>query len=105
LLNKNKKIFIASNAPEDEVRKIVSERKLRKYFLAVKGAPLSKNESVGQILQGYNLHASDCVLFGDTESDGQVAESFEIDFVPINYFDKSRGYANFTELMESQVYV
>ncbi|MBI5077327.1 HAD family hydrolase [Candidatus Falkowbacteria bacterium] len=98
----DKKIFIVSSAPEEEIKKVILKKQLKKHFCGIKGAPLSKHENINQIRDKYNFDAAACVFFGDAAEDQRAAESHNIKFVPINYFDKSCGYPDFRALIDAQ---
>lgn len=102
LKKNNKKMFIISATPEEEIKRIVAGRKLNKYFIDIKGAPISKKKNLKKIIKLYKINAVESVYFGDAEEDLNTASSCSITFVPINYFNNnnSKGYKNFAELME-----
>jgi phosphoglycolate phosphatase-like HAD superfamily hydrolase len=66
-------LYVASATPEGEIREIVSERGLDRFFAAVYGSPASKAEILRRIL-AENEYASDEVVFvGDALSDYNAA--------------------------------
>lgn len=75
--------FVISASPEKEIREIVKRRELHKYFKEVLGAPTSKNKNLKNILIKYNLKPSECLFFGDAESDYRAAKRSGVNFLAI----------------------
>jgi HAD superfamily hydrolase (TIGR01549 family) len=73
--------FIASGVPEEELRGIIDQRRLGKYFREVHGTPKLKDEIIADILNRYSLKAGEVVYVGDAESDRAAAEKAGIPFV------------------------
>lgn len=98
LFKREKKLFIVSGSPEEELRRLVRERGIEKFWTEIKGAPTAKHEHVEKILQQYQLNQTDCVLFGDAEEDRVAADINSILFVPVNFYNGREGYKNFSIL-------
>jgi len=101
------KAFLVSASPIEELKKILSYKKLDKYFVEVFGAPQKKDEIICQIISAQNVLVSDCVMFGDAENDYMSAKKNGIDFIAINpmnieYFQRMRIpiFNNFKEYMD-----
>ena len=99
--------FVVSATPEVEIREIVRRRGLRKFFLDVLGAPLSKQENIERLLEDHNLAPERCMFFGDAESDYLAAMECGVHFIGILPDEKSsllrvasqiEWYKNFSEL-------
>ena len=102
LKNSNKRMFIISATPEDEIKDIVLKRNLHHYFIDVKGAPRAKKENIAQLIRTYSIDISKCVYFGDSKQDFEAASLLNIFFVPINYRGDKKGYKDFGELIDGQ---
>lgn len=96
---KNKKLFVISATPENEIKEIVKQKNLTQYFTDIKGSPLKKDKNLKFLIDTYNLKISECIYFGDSEQDLNAAVSLNITFVPINYHDGTKGYSNFFNLV------
>ena len=75
--------FINSATPEPELREIVKRRGLEHYFTDMKGAPSSKDDNLGDILEQYQLNPRHCLFFGDAISDYEAAIAHNVGFVGI----------------------
>ncbi|NQV00060.1 MAG: HAD family hydrolase, partial [Parcubacteria group bacterium] len=96
---KNKNIFLVSATPQEEIRRIIKARQLNEYFQGVKGSPTSKKDNMKCFIEEHKLDILNCIYFGDAKEDFDAAASLQIDFIAINYFNKTMGYKNFTDLM------
>lgn len=74
---KNKKLFVASGSPEDELREVFKSRGLDKYFIDIFGSPTKKSEIVKNIV----FQNNNAVMIGDAMSDMQAAKENKIDFI------------------------
>ncbi len=100
-LRQEKKMFVVSATPQKEIRKIVEGKGLSKYFQDVVGSPAKKDESVGYLIRKYGLKPERSLYFGDSAGDLKASQKYKIKFVPINYFDGSKGFKDFREFMSS----
>lgn len=75
------KCFIASGAPEAELRPLVAQRGLSEFFDEVHGAPTSKPEILQGLLRQHALDPSEVLSIGDALSDLEAAQSVRIPFV------------------------
>lgn len=74
-------IFVASGTPDEELRAIVENRGLDKYFKAVYGTPATKKEIIEKILAEESMEKSEVVFVGDSETDYQGAKDASVPFV------------------------
>ena len=79
--SKRMKFFIASGAPEGELRFIVKERGLSCFFKGVYGAPTLKPEIIKRILDKEDIEQQDALFVGDELSDYRDAKKARIPFV------------------------
>ncbi|OHC75467.1 MAG: hypothetical protein A3G18_07755 [Rhodospirillales bacterium RIFCSPLOWO2_12_FULL_58_28] len=77
----NLSLFIASGAPEDEVRRIVERRGMAPYLVAVFGSPESKAEIVRGILAEHGFAPGKVLFVGDAMADYNAARTTGVDFV------------------------
>lgn len=75
--------FVVSGTPEEEVRHIVKERQLSRYFLEVYGSPRKKVEIITDILVRKGYDASKCVFLGDALTDYEAARESGVHFIGI----------------------
>ncbi|MAF42800.1 MAG: haloacid dehalogenase [Parcubacteria group bacterium] len=74
-------LFIVSGTPDDEIKSIIKERNLGKYFKEVLGSPLKKKALNFKILKEYNLNPKDVVFVGDSIDDYDGAKGAGIRFI------------------------
>ena len=101
LKREKKEIFVISATPEDEIKKIIIKRNLDRYFIDIKGSPMSKKGNLKCLVEIHRLDPSECIYFGDSEQDLDAASSLKITFIPINFHDKNIGYSDFEALMST----
>ncbi len=75
------KIFISTGTPTEEIKIILKERNINKYFLEVFGSPSSKSSHVKKIKEKYTLESNEIIFFGDSNSDSFAAITHDIPFV------------------------
>lgn len=75
--------FICSGTPNEEMNKIIKEKKLDKYFKDVFGSPLSKEIIINNIINKYKLNPNEVLFFGDAMTDYNAAKDTLIDFIGI----------------------
>ena len=100
LKSESKHLFIISGTPEEEIRLIIMNRGLDVYFEEILGSPGSKNDNLVYLIKKFGINPSLALYFGDSQEDQKAACFSEIDFVPINYFEKSTGFKNFKEFLK-----
>ena len=75
--------FIVSATPDDEIKRIATQRGIRDYFREILGSSRSKRENVEFFLKKYNLVPAKCIFFGDAESDYKAATACGVNFIGI----------------------
>lgn len=75
------RFFIASATPEEEMRLIVKDRGLARFFRGVFGSPRTKAEILRAILAGNDLRPAEMVFIGDARSDYLGARDASIPFI------------------------
>ncbi len=101
LKKKNKKCFIISATPTDELEKIVKFKNLNGFFLKLYGSPKKKVQNYNELLNKFNIIPNKTVYFGDTLNDLQFAKQKNIKFISIgkNLIENSDDYM-FTSLID-----
>ena len=75
--------FIVSGTPQVEIRLIVKERKLEKYFHGVYGSPEKKADIITEILNTESFNPRNCLFIGDSMSDYEGAQIANVNFLGI----------------------
>lgn len=73
--------FVASGTPEPEMRSIVKDLKLDKYFRGVYGSPAKKSEIILSILKEFNFKKEEVIFVGDSIDDEEGAEGAGVKFI------------------------
>tara|TARA_Y100000310_G_scaffold313299_1_gene361502 strand:- start:863 stop:1495 length:633 start_codon:yes stop_codon:yes gene_type:complete len=79
----NTSSFVVSGTPQDEIRYIVEQRDLSKYFQGVYGSPRKKGEIIKELLDENNLSQRKCLFIGDSLSDYEGAKETGVFFLGI----------------------
>jgi phosphoglycolate phosphatase-like HAD superfamily hydrolase len=98
--SKGKRCFLVSATPEAEIKKLVKQRKLAKFFTEIKGSPEAKAKNIAVLLNKYKIKSNDTVFFGDADNDLKAANANRVKFVPINYAKYPGSYKNFKKLIK-----
>lgn len=99
-------LYVASATPEGEIREIVAERGLARFFAAVYGSPMSKADILRHILVQNDFAPSEAVFVGDALNDYEAARAVGVAFVarvPVNgdvIFPKDGVTMTVTDLIE-----
>lgn len=83
LLSYSFNLFIASNAPHNELKLVVNNNKIKNYFINIYGSKknFSKKDSIKLILKKYKIKKA--TYIGDTLNDYKIAKSMGLDFIGI----------------------
>lgn len=79
LSKSNKKLYVASGSDENELKKVMIDRNLSKYFTAIYGSPKTKFECTSIILKNNPLKKA--IFIGDAIADMKTAKEHNIDFI------------------------
>lgn len=74
-------LFIASGTPDAEMKSIVRDRGLEKYFKEVYGSPLKKKEIILKIMDDSRFKKQNLILVGDSAEDEEGARAAGIGFI------------------------
>lgn len=73
--------FISTGTPTEEIKVILKNRGLEKYFIEVFGSPEYKTNHVKYILNKYKYKNSEVVFIGDATADRDAARANDIEFI------------------------
>ena len=82
-LNKNKRVYVNSATPENELLEIINQRRWSNYFIDILGSPKTKTENIQFIVDQEKLDLKKFVFFGDAINDYKAAKNIGIDFVQL----------------------
>jgi len=74
-------LYVISGTPEGELKKIVKERNMNKYFKAVYGSPITKPEHAKKIISENGYDPKRVIYIGDSLSDYKNAMEANIPFL------------------------
>lgn len=77
-------LYIASGTPQEEMRDIVEERGIDKYFTAVYGSPAKKEEIAARVLREQGYDKKEVLFVGDADTDMFAARACGLYFVGRN---------------------
>lgn len=86
----NYNMFIVSGSDQTELRYLVGEFDLTKYFKGIYGSPKNKIDLVREILDLNNFRPEQSVLIGDSINDFDAASNNNISFVGYNNIEIER---------------
>ncbi len=76
-------LFIASGAPEKELREIITCRKMSCFFWNVFGSPSTKTEILNSIIEKHSWQPARVLMVGDAITDLEGAEGAGTEFIGI----------------------
>ncbi len=99
---RKKTCFLVSAAPEGEIKEIIKLRKLKKYFVEIKGSPEKKANNIRKLMKEYKVKRDRAVFFGDSINDVRAANPNGIKFVDVNYGNSSMWHKDFKGLLAKE---
>lgn len=75
--------YVASGTPQDELRHIIDERGLCRFFIEAHGSPRTKNEILADLLDRFGHDPASCVFAGDAMTDYKAANKAGMPFLGI----------------------
>lgn len=85
-------LYVASGAPEEEVRTILEKRGLARYFEGIFGAPTVKSQLLRTIVQHLGVNPSDALMVGDARADQYAAEAVGVRFYGRGEYFRNSGH-------------
>ena len=74
-------LFIASGTPDAEIKSIVKERGLEKYFKGVFGSPAKKKDIILTIMKDFQFEPQELIFVGDSIDDEEGAQAAGVRFI------------------------
>jgi len=74
-------LFVASGTPDQELKRIVSRRKMSHYFVSVHGSPDQKGDIIQRILAKYDFAPDRVLMVGDAIADYEGAIAAGVKFI------------------------
>ena len=78
---KNQTFFLITATPQKEIEEILIILNIKKFFSAVIGSPVKKEEAIKKLLGQYDISKDKAVVIGDSKSDYMAARINEIPFI------------------------
>ena len=98
-------MYVASGAPEDELRMILNNRGLSKYFRGIYGSPTVKTQLLRSIVQHAGVHPGNAVMIGDARTDQYAAEAVGTRFYGRGAYFEHTGHPWHTDLTRLNEYL
>tara|TARA_Y100001934_G_C12127257_1_gene666082 strand:+ start:156 stop:803 length:648 start_codon:yes stop_codon:yes gene_type:complete len=73
--------FLISGTPEEELRDIMLERALARYFVSIHGSPRKKAPTINELIGLHQLDKKRCLFVGDAMIDYLAAKATGIKFI------------------------
>lgn len=77
-------LYIVSATPQDELRRIVDQRGIDRFFKGIFGSPEKKKDHIARILQENRLDPKEVIFVGDATNDWDAARQYDIRFIGRN---------------------
>ena len=74
-------LYVASGTPEEEMHRVIKDRRLGRYFKEVYGSPLKKTEIIQKILDKHGYSTSEAFFVGDANTDLNAARETGLGFI------------------------
>ena len=87
-------MFIASATPDNEIKKIIKEKKLSKYFKQIFGSPKKKNSIVKEIISKNKYLSKNILYIGDAIEDYNAAVNNNNNFIARIYPENKEIFNN-----------
>ena len=76
-------MYVISGTPENELRAVMRERGMDRYFSEILGSPTKKPKHIRSLASKYGLDTADCVFVGDALTDYHAAKETGMNFIGI----------------------
>lgn len=98
-------LYVASGAPQAELRQLLTARGLHRYFADIKGSPPGKTELLRSIVKEAGVRPADAVMIGDATTDQYAAEAVRTRFYGRGEYFKHSGHPWHTDLTRLNDYL
>jgi len=89
------KLFISTGTPTDEMKQILTGRKIAHYFSDIFGSPNKKEFHIKNILSNYGMRPEELLFYGDSNTDLGAAAFYDIQFVLRLHALNKKNFTNF----------
>ena len=89
------KLFISTGTPTDEMKQILTGRKIAHYFSDVFGSPDKKVIHIKSILSKYGMRPEELLFYGDSNTDLEAAAYHDVQFVLRLHELNQNNFTNF----------
>lgn len=98
-------LYVASGAPEAELRFLLEKRALDRYFAGIRGYPPGKRDLLREIVAAAGVPAADGLMVGDSSTDMYAAEAVGMPFYGRGAFFAHSGYPWHDDLTRLDAYL
>ncbi|WP_368658041.1 HAD family hydrolase [Metabacillus halosaccharovorans] len=74
-------MFVASGTPDGELKEIIKQRDMEKYFVSVHGTPTKKGTIINAIIKEYGFDRNRVLMVGDALADLEGATEANVNFL------------------------
>lgn len=74
-------VYVVSATPTDELKRIIRERNLDRYFSGVFGSPRTKKDHILRILETERVSPEKTLFVGDAKNDWEAAQAAGVRFI------------------------
>ncbi|EHQ35110.1 HAD family hydrolase [Methanoplanus limicola] len=74
-------LYVVSATPQDEIREIIKEKGINRYFNGVFGSPETKASHIRKILEDTGVKPENAVFIGDAKNDWKAAVENKVRFI------------------------
>lgn len=74
-------LFIASGTPEEEMKSIIKDMGIEKYFKGVYGSPAKKKDIISDIMEKFHFKQGEVIFVGDSADDEEGAKGAGVQFI------------------------
>ena len=77
-------LHAVSATPTDELRRILDQRNIAKFFTSIHGWPPEKGSTVREVIAMRGYRSSACILVGDSREDLHAAIATNVQFIQVS---------------------
>ncbi len=85
-------LFVVSGTPDNELHRIIEQRKMAHYFVSTHGSPRNKITLLNEILQTHGYDPAHCLMIGDSMEDYMATIPYKMPFLGRVPLDQSNSF-------------